>query len=128
MKDRLGSRALVAFVGVTDPARAKEFYGGVLGLTLVEEQLPFALVFNAHGTTLRVSIAKEVVPARYTVLGWDVADILATVKELREAGVRFEHYGIPNQNEEGIWTSPSGAQVAWFKDPDGNILSVAQFK
>ena len=128
MKDRLGSCPLVAFVGVTDPARAKEFYGTVLGLTLVEQQLPFALVFNANGTMLRVSIVKEVFPVQHTVLGWDVPDILEAVKELREAGAKFEHYGMAHQDENGIWTSPSGARVAWFKDPDGNILSITQFK
>jgi len=128
MNHRLDSCPLVAFVGATNPSRAKDFYGGALGLTLVEEQLPFALVFNANGTMLRVSIVNDLVPAKHTVLGWKVADILAKVRELGEAGVRFEHYGMANQDQYGIWKSPSGAQVAWFQDPDGNILSLTQFK
>ncbi|MGH9626192.1 MAG: VOC family protein, partial [Bryobacteraceae bacterium] len=78
---------------------------------------------------LRVSVVKELVPARYTVLGWIVPDIVATVKQLQEAGVRLERYeGMKHQDEQGIWTSPSGARVAWFKDPDGNTLSVTQFQ
>ena len=128
VKSVLGSQPLVAFVATTDPARAKAFYGDVLGLRLVSEELPFALVFDAHGTMLRVTVVKELTPAKHTVLGWSVADIAATVRELHEAGARFETYnGMPNQDRQGIWTSPSGARVAWFKDPDGNTLSVTQF-
>ncbi|MGH9608841.1 MAG: VOC family protein [Bryobacteraceae bacterium] len=125
----LGSEQVMAFIAVTNPERAKEFYRDVLGLQLVAEELPFALVFDAHGTSLRVSVVKELVPARYTVLGWIVPDIVATVKQLQEAGVRLERYeGMKHQDEQGIWTSPSGARVAWFKDPDGNTLSVTQFQ
>ncbi len=76
---------------------------------------------------LRLGMAKELPPAHGTVLGWQVPDISATVHELEEAGVRFERYGQMKQNERGIWTSPTGARVAWFKDPDGNILSVSEF-
>jgi catechol 2,3-dioxygenase-like lactoylglutathione lyase family enzyme len=128
-KSVLGSQPIMAFVATTNHVRAKGFYRDVLGLQLVEEELPFALVFDAHGTMLRVSIVKELAPAMYTVLGWRASDIVATVQQLREAGVEFERYqGLPNQDERGIWTSPSGARVAWFKDPDGNTLSVTQFK
>lgn len=127
-KSVLGSLPVMAFVATTDHARARGFYRDVLGLQLVEEELPFALVFNANGTTLRVTIVKEFVPAKYTVLGWRVSGIVATVKQLQEAGVRLERYeGMKNQDEHGIWTSPTGARVAWFKDPDGNTLSVTQF-
>jgi catechol 2,3-dioxygenase-like lactoylglutathione lyase family enzyme len=123
----LGSCSVMAFVTVTDPVRAKAFYGGTLGLRFVSDELPFALVFDAHGTMLRVAITKDLAPAPYTVLGWQVPDISAIVESLLKAGVKFEHYGFKTQDKRGIWTTPSGAQVAWFKDPDGNLLSVTQF-
>ncbi len=123
----LGTRKIMAFVATRDPDRAKKFYRDTLGLRLEAEQLPFALVFDAHGTMLRVTIVREIVVAPYTVLGWEVPDITATARELAAAGVKLERYpGMP-QDEIGIWTSPSGARVAWFKDPDGNVLSVTQF-
>lgn len=123
----LGSRNIIAFVPVRDPDRARAFYRDTLGLRLVSEELSFALVFDAHGTMLRVSIVHELAPARSTVLGWQVPDIVATVKGLQEAGVNFERYEGMNQDDLGIWPSPSGAKVAWFKDPDGNTLSLTQF-
>lgn len=87
----------------------------------------FALVFDAHGTKLRVTTVHELAPAQYTVLGWEVSDITAAAKDLQSAGVKLEQYGLKEQDERGIWTAPGGAKVAWFKDPDGNILSVTQF-
>jgi len=121
----LQSAKLVAFSATTNAARAKAFYQGVLGLRLVSED-GFALVFDAHGTMLRVSAVKHVVTAPYTVLGWEVSDIVATVRGLAAAGVRFERFpGMP-QDELGIWSAPDGGRVAWFKDPDGNLLSVSQ--
>ena len=123
----LGSHKIVAFVATRDPDRARAFYRDTLGLRLVAEQLPFALVFEANGTMLRVTVVRELVVAPYTVLGWDVPDVAATANALAAAGVKLErHPGMP-QDELGIWTSPSGARVAWFKDPDGNTLSVTQF-
>ena len=123
----LTDRKLVAFAAASDPERARAFYGGMLGLRLVNEQLPFALVFDANGTMLRVSMVAKVVAAPYTVLGWEVPDIAASIRELRERGVGFQHYdGVP-QDELGIWTAPGGARVAWFLDPDGNVLSLTQF-
>ena len=123
----LGSRKLVAFVAATDAPRAKAFYRDVLGLRLVSEELPFALVFDANGTMLRVTIVPDFVPAKHTVLGWDVLDIVATATRLRQAGIACERYGFFEQDALGIWRSPSGAKVAWFKDPDGNTLSITQF-
>ena len=117
----------MAFVATTDHTRARTFYRDILGLHLVAEELPFALVFDAHGTVLRVAIVRELVPAKYTVLGWRVSDIASTVGKLSQVGVRFERYAGMNQDEQGIWASPSGARVAWFLDPDGNTLSLAQF-
>jgi catechol 2,3-dioxygenase-like lactoylglutathione lyase family enzyme len=123
----LGSQKIMTFVATRDPDRAKVFYRDTLGLRLVEEQLPFALVFDAHGTMLRISIVRELHVAPYTVLGWEVTDIVATVKELVEAGVKFTRYPGMQQDELGIWTAPGGARVAWFQDPDGNVLGITQF-
>jgi catechol 2,3-dioxygenase-like lactoylglutathione lyase family enzyme len=122
----LADQKIVAFVATADPKKAMAFYRDTLGLTLVAEQLPFALVFDAHGTMLRVQIVKSVAAAPYTSLGWRVDDIVAAAKVLAEAGVRFERYPGMDQDALGIWSSPSGAKVAWFKDPDGNTLSIGQ--
>jgi catechol 2,3-dioxygenase-like lactoylglutathione lyase family enzyme len=121
----LGSSDLVAFVATTDLDRARAFYAGTLGLSVVEES-PFACVFDAHGTTLRVTPVGEIRAAPYTVLGWTVDDIAATVKALGVAGVSFERFAGMDQDDRGVWTTPNGARVAWFTDPDGNVLSVTQ--
>jgi catechol 2,3-dioxygenase-like lactoylglutathione lyase family enzyme len=123
----LAQQPVVAFVATCDAERARKFYGDTLGLRLVLDQLPFALVFDVGGTMLRVTPAKELHPAGYTVLGWQVQDIVHAAKALEEAGVRFERYPGLEQDELGVWTAPgSAAKVAWFKDPDGNILSITQ--
>lgn len=86
----------------------------------------FALVMNANGIMVRLSKAPNFTPAGFTVLGWEVSDIAAIVPELQKKGVHFEKFpGLP-QDQLGIWTTPNGDKVAWFKDPDGNILSVSQ--
>jgi catechol 2,3-dioxygenase-like lactoylglutathione lyase family enzyme len=123
----LGKHNIIGFVSIVDVPRAIAFYRDTLGLRLVSEEPPFALVFDANGIMLRLGMAKELPPAHGTVLGWQVPEIAATIKNLQQAGVRFERYGGMNQDELGIWTAPSGAKVAWFKDPDGNILSVTEF-
>jgi len=122
----LGKYNIVGFINIVDVARAKAFYRDTLGLHLVSEEPPFALVFDANGIILRLGMAKELPPALGTVMGWQVPDIVATVKELEQAGVQFERYKQMKQDELGIWTTPTGAKVAWFKDPDGNILSVGE--
>jgi catechol 2,3-dioxygenase-like lactoylglutathione lyase family enzyme len=119
------SYSIVAFVATSKPALARRFYRDTLGLCLVSED-EFALAFDAHGTMLRVSIVKEVAEAGYTVLGWQVPDIVAAAKRLQEAGVRLLPYPGMGQDKQGVWTSPSGARVAWFKDPDGNTLSLTE--
>ena len=124
-RDGLGSCKLMAFAGVTDRDSARSFYRDALGLTLVHED-DFALVFESNGTTLRVSPVKEMTPAKYTVLGWQVPDIVAAVKALVERGITFERYGFFPQDDLAIWTAPDGTRVAWFKDPSGNTLSVSQ--
>jgi len=124
----LGAAKLVAFVPITDPAKARVFYQDLLGLRLVEDEKPFALVFDANGTMLRVTPVGEHKPAPFTILGWDVESIETTVDQLTAAGVEFLRY--PGLNDTGprpIWTSPSGARIAWFHDPDNNVLSLTQF-
>jgi catechol 2,3-dioxygenase-like lactoylglutathione lyase family enzyme len=123
---RLSDHSIIGFVATSDPERARKFYSNTLGLPLVEEQMPFALVYDAHGTMLRVTIVKKVNTAGYTVLGWRVPSIVAAAKALSAAGVRFEHYQGMEQDNLGIWTSPGGGKIAWFKDPDGNTLSISQ--
>jgi len=121
-----GAEKLMAFVATRDFGRAKEFYRDTLGLRLVNED-QFALVFDAGGTMLRITRVPELVPAKHTVLGWHVRDIVQTAKQLQEAQVALERYPGMQQDELGIWNSPSGARVAWFKDPDGNTLGITQF-
>ena len=123
---QLSQQHIIAFVATRDADRAKEFYRDTLGLRLVSEQMPFALVFDANGIMLRVTIVKEVRAAGYTVLGWQVPDIRIAAKGLQQAGVRFERYPGMEQDELGIWISPGGGKVAWFKDPDGNTLSISE--
>ncbi len=123
----LHRRNIVAFVPIVNAAQAKTFYGDVLGLPLVGEEMPFALVFDANGIMLRLVILSELAPAPWTVLGWEVPDIEDTVRKLEASGVYFERYEHMQQDARGIWKSPNGAKVAWFKDPDGNVLSVSEF-
>jgi catechol 2,3-dioxygenase-like lactoylglutathione lyase family enzyme len=122
---KLGAQEIVAFVATRDPDRAKMFYRDALGLSLVSED-PFALVFDAHGTMLRVATVPQVAAAAYTVLGWRVPNIVTASRALRNSGVTFERYEGMRQDKRGVWKSPSGARVAWFKDPDGNTLSITQ--
>ncbi len=122
----LNSCEVITFVATAKPTEARRFYQEILGLRLAADE-SFALVFDAHGVMLRVSRVRELIPAPYTVLGWKVADISAAVNELEARGVAFERYEGFDQDDLGIWASPSGAKVAWFKDPDGNTLSLTQF-
>lgn len=122
----LKEHPVIAFVATCDPARALAFYRDQLGLPLMSDQLPFALVFDAHGIMLRVTAVKELTPARYTVLGWEVPDIENALTGMQQKGVRFETYPGMNQDALGIWTAPGGAKIAWFRDPDGNTLSLSQ--
>ena len=121
----LGSAELVAFVASADTGRARRFYEGVLGLHFVSDD-GFALVLDANGTTLRVAKVREFTPAPFTVLGWKVANIARTISELENRGVQFERFGFLQQDAMGVWIAPSGDKVAWFKDPDGNLLSITQ--
>jgi catechol 2,3-dioxygenase-like lactoylglutathione lyase family enzyme len=122
----LGAYNIIGFVTIVDVERAKSFYRDTLGLRLVSEEPPFALVFDANGIMLRLGMGKQLPPVPGTVLGWEVPDIVSVVQDLKTAGVQFERYEFLAPDDSGIWTSPTGARVAWFKDPDGNILSVSE--
>ena len=116
----------MTFVATADAKRARAFYEGALGLRFVAED-PFALVFDLAGTMLRIQKVEKLTRQQFTVLGWEVADINAAANELSARGVKFERFpGMP-QDELGIWQSPSGAKIAWFRDPDGNTLSLTEF-
>lgn len=116
---------MIGFVATTDSKRAREFYERKLGFQFVSDDA-FALVMMAGETMIRVSKVREFTPAAFTVLGWEVQDIKAMVSRLRERGVIFERYPFIQDQELAIWTAPTGDRVAWFKDPDGNVLSVSQ--
>ena len=120
----LTAAPLVGFVATTDLERSHAFYGGVLGLRHIETT-PFANVYDAAGTSLRVTLVQKVAGAPYTVLGWSVPDIHAAIAELVAAGVVFDRFDGVEQDEAGVWIAPGGTQVAWFSDPDGNRLSVS---
>jgi catechol 2,3-dioxygenase-like lactoylglutathione lyase family enzyme len=122
----LANASLIAFTATTHPQRALDFYRDQLGLTLFEES-PYALVFRAGTTMLRVQIVEKLTPHAFTALGWDVADIRATIADLAKRGIPVEHYTFVELDDAGIWWTPNGDGVAWFKDPDGNTLSLTQF-
>lgn len=122
----LGSINVVAFVPTTDSAKARAFYEGVLGLRFVKDD-GFAMVLDANGIMVRVAkVPPPLTPAQFTILGWQVSDIAKIAAGLQAKGVQFERFGFFEQDALGIWTAPTGDKVAWFKDPDGNILSVSQ--
>ncbi|MES1158896.1 MAG: VOC family protein [Terricaulis silvestris] len=122
----LGAGAKIqAMVGTAKAEAARAFYGGVLGLKLKSED-QFALVFELAGAPLRVNRVPAVVPSTYAILGFDVPDIAATVRTVTAAGALMERYPFLQQDGEGVWTAPDGTKVAWFRDPDGNLLSVVQ--
>ncbi|MGC1483685.1 MAG: VOC family protein [Candidatus Acidiferrum sp.] len=107
-----------------DRSRATAFYRATLGLSLAHED-NFAATFNIGGVTLRISVVADFTPHEHTILGFNVPDVASAVKALREKGVSFNIYPRFLQDELGIWTAPGGTvRVAWFTDPDGNVLSV----
>jgi catechol 2,3-dioxygenase-like lactoylglutathione lyase family enzyme len=122
----LGRYNIIGFITIVDTERAKSFYRDTLGLRLVSEEPPFALVFDANGIMIRLGMGKELPPNPGTVLGWQVPDITLAVQDLERAEVHFERYEFVKQDELGIWTTPTGAKVAWFKDPDGNVLGISE--
>ncbi len=123
----LASGKIVGFVPTKDSKKARSFYEGKLGFQFVSDD-QYALVMRAGGTTIRIAKVQDFTPAPYTVLGWEVQNIAAVVTWLKERGVTFENYPFIQDRKLGVWTTPTGDKVAWFKDPDGNVLSVGQHK
>jgi len=117
----------VLFVATAKAESARAFYERVLGLAFVADE-PYALVFRIGRSMLRIQKVDRVPRVPYTVLGWAVRNIRSTVRHLSEAGVTFQRYDGLAQDDDGVWHSPGGALVAWFQDPDGNTLSLTQFK
>ena len=122
----LGREKIIAFVATRDGARAREFYEKVLGLSVISDD-SFALVLDANGTMLRLQKVESFTPSTLTALGWEVSNIRSAVMALVDRGVTFQKYPWMDQDELGIWRAPSGASVAWFRDPDGNTLSLSEF-
>lgn len=123
----LAAGQIVGFVPTLDSLKARGFYEDQLGFQFVSDD-QFALVMKAGSTSIRIAKAKNFTPAPYTVMGWEVAEIEAVVRWLTQRGVVFEKYPFVQDRDLGIWTTPGGDKVAWFKDPDGNVLSVSQHK
>jgi catechol 2,3-dioxygenase-like lactoylglutathione lyase family enzyme len=121
----LETGTMCGFVITKDYDAARVFYEGKLGLEFVSLD-QFAMVMRIGGHPVRISKLEKFTPAQHTVLGWQVADIEATVAWLMSRGVEMEKYPFVEDKERGIWSAPGGAKVAWFKDPDGNVLSVSQ--
>ena len=121
----LATSDVIAFASTTDLARARSFYEGTLGLPLLDEN-EYACVFDAHGTMLRITVVAEVAHPGYTVLGWRVTGISETVARLESLGVTFARYDGMGQDAQGVWTTPNGDRVAWFRDPDENVLSLTE--
>jgi catechol 2,3-dioxygenase-like lactoylglutathione lyase family enzyme len=116
---------VMGFIPTTDAVRARAFYEDVLGLGVVSDD-PFALVLESNGTFIRIAKLDELTPAPYTILGWRVNDIESEVQTLHARGVTFTRYPGMAQTDLGVWTAPGGAKIAWFRDPDGNVLSLSQ--
>jgi catechol 2,3-dioxygenase-like lactoylglutathione lyase family enzyme len=121
----LESGKLMAFAATKRPEQARAFYEGTLGLRVLSDD-PYAIALDANGTQLRIQKVADFEPLPFTTLGWQVADIAATVEELQDRGVTFQTFPGLGQDARGIWSAPSGAQVAWFRDPDENTLSLTQ--
>jgi catechol 2,3-dioxygenase-like lactoylglutathione lyase family enzyme len=122
----LSSCKIISFVPTANMERAKAFYQRTLGLHLLSEG-SFGLMFEVSGSLLRVIHMEQAYAPHYTILGWKVPNIAAVVDELAQKDIQFEHYEGFDQDAQGIWTAPDGSRVAWFRDPDGNILSLTQF-
>ena len=122
----LGTSKLIAIILTKMPDKARPYYEGILGLHFISDD-PSAIVFDANGTMLRVVKVSSFTPVNYTVLGWQVEDINSVIDSLHAKGIAFERFPGMSQDERGVCIFPSGAKVAWFKDPDGNLLSLTQF-
>jgi catechol 2,3-dioxygenase-like lactoylglutathione lyase family enzyme len=123
----LASSKIIGFVPTKDSVKARGFYEGILQFQFVSDDM-FALVMRAGETMLRIGKVQDFTPAPYTVLGWEVSNIEEVAKWLQKRGVTLEKFPFVQDKELGIWTTPNGDKVAWFRDPDGNVLSVSQHK
>ncbi|MBT9447676.1 MAG: VOC family protein [Hyphomonadaceae bacterium] len=121
----MGAAKMVSLIGTTRADASKAFYQDTLGLKFVTDDT-FAFVFDMGGAELRVSRVPAVIPAAYAVLGFQVKDIAAEIDALVAKSVKFERFGFFQQDERGIWAAPDGTKVAWFRDPDMNMLSLVQ--
>ena len=121
----LEDKKLKSFIPTTDPERSKNFYTNVLGLKLLSED-QYGMEFYTKGSILRINVVNKLTPHPFTVLGWDVDDLPEMIFSFVKAGVVFERYNFIEQDNLGIWTAPGGVKVAWFKDPDGNLLSLTE--
>jgi predicted enzyme related to lactoylglutathione lyase len=121
----LSDKKLKAFVPTKNSNQARKFYNDLLGLTLISED-DYALEFDANGTILRVITVQEFTPQSFTVLGWNVPDIRETIKLLNQHGIECNKYKFMEQDKSGVWNSPGCSKVAWFNDPDGNVLSLTE--
>ena len=119
------TRKPISFIATSNPDEAKDFYGKVLGLKLIESS-PFAVVFDDGEHMLRIQIVPDHAPAPYTAYGWQVQDIEQDIRELSHKGVTFQTFDQLDQSASGVWTTPDGHKIAWFKDPSGNTLSLTQ--
>ena len=116
---------LVAFIPSSHLGRSHAFYSGVLGLTRTEAS-PQANEYDAWGTPLRATLVPNHTPSPFTSMGWRVPDVRAAMSDLAARGVRFKSYEGFAQDADGVWNAPNGSLVAWFEDPDGNIMSLQQ--
>ena len=116
----------VAFIYVGERDRAIAFYCDTLGLSLRSSD-PFGDFLQSGPALVRMTVMADLKAGPHPVLGWDVADIQAAAEALRDRGFAFTIYEGMGQDSLGIWTAPDGkAKVAWFADPDGNVLSLSQ--
>ena len=116
---------MIGFIPTRDADVARRFYEGLLGMRFVSDD-NFAIVLDAEGTMVRLVRAGDFRPQPFTILGWESKNLAEAVDELTAAGVELENFGFPGQGEDGIWYAPGGSKVVWFKDPDGNLLSVSE--
>jgi catechol 2,3-dioxygenase-like lactoylglutathione lyase family enzyme len=121
----LAKKKSKSFVPTVRPKEAKSFYQDILGLKLLSED-DFALEFDINGSLLRVTTVQNLTPQPFTILGWNVDDIVSVIRQLNNKNIFCERYDFFEQDDLGIWTSPNGSKVAWFKDPDGNVLSLTE--
>jgi catechol 2,3-dioxygenase-like lactoylglutathione lyase family enzyme len=124
----LESASTHTMIAVRDLDRAKEFYGGTLGLVATDER-PGGVRYDTKGATWFLVYRSELAgTAKSTCMRFEVEDVTVAVEELRDRGIVFEEYDLPGlKTVDGIAEHESGARGAWFKDPDGNILEVAQY-